>query len=219
MKKNESLANLKLWYLPALAVILQSRSPPSRASAPWTAEHVTVQRGGSHSTPRPRDASRFPTVVAGETRTTSRPGKTASSSASEAERVRSRRESRNACSIDWLQKGVVYNVAALFCRRSREEDDPNKEEKHQRHCSPLSLKTLDLWSHPYLCPYFIVSFTHICGFVVLLYLTCISFVAPECNYHYPHYFHISHWQKNTFVLLMSNIATLYTVALCSNAFV
>lgn len=85
-----------------------------------------------------------------------------------------------------------YNVAALFCRRSREEDDPNKEEKHQRHCSPLSLKTLDLWSHPYLCPYFIVSFTHICGFVVLLYLTCISFVAPECNYHYPHYFHISH---------------------------
>lgn len=66
----------------------QSQSLKGCASVPWTRGHVTVQRRGSRTTPRPRGARCFTTADAEETRITSRSGSTASKSASGAERVR-----------------------------------------------------------------------------------------------------------------------------------
>lgn len=84
-----------------------------------------------------------------------------------------------------------------------------------------------LWSHLYLCPFFF-NFTHtyLPIFVILQYLcknkfsrTWLCFLVTECNHlHYSHHLSIS-LTKNIFVLLMSNIATLYTDALHINAFV
>lgn len=57
------------------------------ASVLWTGEHVSDQRGGLHTTPRPRDARSFTTADAVETRITSDPGDSVLESALEAERV------------------------------------------------------------------------------------------------------------------------------------
>lgn len=48
---------------------------------------------------------------------------------------------------------VILIVLLCFCHSSWEEDDQDKEEKHPKHCSPLSLKTPDSWNLLYLCSY------------------------------------------------------------------
>lgn len=66
---------------------LQIWSQQTCASVLWREEHVVVQRGGMHTTPRPRGAIHFSTAAVGETRTTLFSGGIALRSASKASKV------------------------------------------------------------------------------------------------------------------------------------
>lgn len=158
-KSNEDAADPDFF-----CVLFQNWSPQTHVPFPFTEGHVTVQSGGSHTTPSPRGAKCFLTAAVGGMRTTSLSAKAASPSASKAEGV---------WLHDWYCKCAFHSFlveeskctyVTLFRCSSQEEDHPNKEEKYWLHCKPLNLKTINLCSHQYLCLYF-----RFFGFTVLFY--------------------------------------------------